>query len=422
MFRHVRKLRLTCAREADAAHGRVLLEDALRTASLGDETEFIVVRRLNLGHLSPRATATDWSRTLETTCQEILPTAVRYDRPGAARASAVSFPHRHEPWFAMAERTATGRPHAEWFWRPALPGWTPMLSAHDTLRLCFRTLASLGGLSPTLTAGLRLKRQGALPAMLRCLQTSDFHELRRELALLGSPASRKPGRPMTDAEAQFAAFWGVADLRTRWLAAVAATGRADGPAAPGRKAEPPAPLLHQVILRETGPASYPVSHDSREDAASGDTPRPSDRFSTRAGGLFFVLPLLLRAGFVDHLSVLSEMDRAVLPWQVLRSIVRLARIPENDPLAIALADTPPADGPLAGWLLALNRLSLKCCRLTLRELVTRPALVTLSPTHVDLFFYSSEANPRLRRAALDLDPGWVPWLSRVITYHFNRTD
>jgi hypothetical protein len=33
-------------------------------------------------------------------------------------------------------------------------------------------------------------------------------------------------------------------------------------------------------------------------------------------------------------------------------------------------------------------------------------------------FPADAADPRLRRLALDVDPGWVPWLGLAIRYHF----
>jgi hypothetical protein len=60
--------------------------------------------------------------------------------------------------------------------------------------------------------------------------------------------------------------------------------------------------------------------------------------------------------------------------------------------------------------------------LSLRDLVRRPALVSLTETHVDVFFRPGDADMRIRRAGLDVDPGWVPWLQRVIAFHYDRED
>lgn len=56
---------------------------------------------------------------------------------------------------------------------------------------------------------------------------------------------------------------------------------------------------------------------------------------------------------------------------------------------------------------------------TLRRLVFRPARVVLSPTHVDVFFRLEQADAAIRRWGLDINPGWVPWLARVISFHYS---
>src|SRR5687768_3593625 len=114
MHRRVRRLRLACTREDHARHGRILLEDALRTASLGDENRLIIVRRLHLGRMPLRASATHWSTRIEETLRDADVSPVRFSVPGAAEAGAVYFEHRAEPWLVLAERTASRQPLTEW--------------------------------------------------------------------------------------------------------------------------------------------------------------------------------------------------------------------------------------------------------------------------------------------------------------------
>jgi hypothetical protein len=48
----------------------------------------------------------------------------------------------------------------------------------------------------------------------------------------------------------------------------------------------------------------------------------------------------------------------------------------------------------------------------------RPARISLTPTHADVFFELSAASLAVRRAGLDLDPGWLPWFGRVVDFHY----
>jgi len=70
------------------------------------------------------------------------------------------------------------------------------------------------------------------------------------------------------------------------------------------------------------------------------------------------------------------------------------------------------------WLTASRRWLRRYAGIGLADLVRRPAHLALTPTHVDLHFDLAQADLRLRRAGLDLDPGWLPWLGRVVSFHY----
>ncbi len=446
MHRHVRRLRLTCERTEDARHGQVLLDDALRTADLGDETRLIVVRRCDLGRLSPGASALHWSRRVEEAFRSARPVAVRFDSAESAQANAVFFANVHEPWLTLAERVATGQRCHEWFWRAAVPQWSPGTPVGETLRRSFRALADQGGLILTLVLGLRLQTQGVLAALLRVLERSDLASLGSELGQGGDapreslaggtagllPADGARGGPV--AEADYARAWGPHDRRTRWLAALVVAGGT----APTSEAELGPTLaqavlpglVQQIVLQWTGQESVPPAPQTpvatRRRPATGAIERPplaappADRAPTAAGGLFFILPLLVRAGLPHFLQRQAVGLRAVLPWQILQCCLRHARTPARDPLWQALEGLPPPAHPVARWVLAAHRQARAVAGLSLRAIVTRPAVVTLSPTHIDVLFRPDEADVRIRGARLDFDPGWVPWLSRVVAFHFNH--
>lgn len=442
MHRCVRELRLTCRREDDAQHGRVLLDDALRTASLGDETRFIVVRRMNLGSMPLRASATHWSRRIEEVFRSTPPVAVRFDGAGAAEANAVFFENAHEPWLTLAERLAANEGCPEWFWRPAVPRWDPASPVDETLRQCFRQLAEQGGLALTLVLGLRLQAQAVLPVLLRALEPADLAPLRAELAsdsydqFEDRPPPRAESSPRNEAE--FAVRWGARDVRTHWLASlVLARSTASGATnalSPSLASTLVPEVLHHLVKEWTEPTtreSTPVAAPPIEPPGPNRIPEktegaaalslaPTDHTVTRAGGLFFAVPLLAHAGLARHLATLAEGPREVLPWQILRLALRHARVPANDPLHRALESVPPVVEPVGRWLLAAHREAVRLTGLTLRQLITRPALVSLSPTHIDVLFRPGDADIRIRSAGLDFDPGWVPWLGRVIAFHYSR--
>ena len=71
------------------------------------------------------------------------------------------------------------------------------------------------------------------------------------------------------------------------------------------------------------------------------------------------------------------------------------------------------------WDVALRRWVRRYARMGLAELVLRPGRLTTTPTHLDVRFELGAADLRVRRAGLDLDPGWLPWFGRVVTFHYD---
>jgi hypothetical protein len=73
---------------------------------------------------------------------------------------------------------------------------------------------------------------------------------------------------------------------------------------------------------------------------------------------------------------------------------------------------------LGSWLTRVRRAAHRQARAGLRALVARPGHVAFTRTHVDVVLPLRDLDLRVRRAGLDADPGWVPWLGRVVTFHY----
>ena len=70
------------------------------------------------------------------------------------------------------------------------------------------------------------------------------------------------------------------------------------------------------------------------------------------------------------------------------------------------------------WLTSCRHHLQRHPRIGLASLVLRSARLAITPTHVDVFFQLNAADMRIRRAGLDVDPGWVPWFRRVVAFHY----
>jgi hypothetical protein len=75
---------------------------------------------------------------------------------------------------------------------------------------------------------------------------------------------------------------------------------------------------------------------------------------------------------------------------------------------------------LDSWALAVPRW-LRCyAGIDTRFVVEREGYLQLSKTHLDVSFEMDRADIELRRAALDIDPGYLPWFGKTSRYHYVR--
>jgi hypothetical protein len=200
---------------------------------------------------------------------------------------------------------------------------------------------------------------------------------------------------------------------------------------------------------------------------------------TEAGGLFFVVAAMQRLGMAEVLRRYPELLEADLPGRVLLRVAERTRVPADDPvmrcleaprdagetgaryafqapelwsravarsgeghvrrdahrtveldasgrLLMSLAPAPAEDagGPadleriVDAWVTAVRRWCRRYARVGLWTLVRRPARMSFTRTHVDVMLALRGADVRVRAAGLDVDPGWVPWLGRVIGFQY----
>jgi hypothetical protein len=53
-----------------------------------------------------------------------------------------------------------------------------------------------------------------------------------------------------------------------------------------------------------------------------------------------------------------------------------------------------------------------------QSLLLISAQVVTSPSHLDIYFPLSSVRLDVRLTGLDVNPGWVPWLGRVVHFHY----
>lgn len=179
--------------------------------------------------------------------------------------------------------------------------------------------------------------------------------------------------------------------------------------------------------------------------------------ASACGGLLFLLPVLLRLGYPTWAQTLPPGSAVQLTRQMLSLVLQRLRAPPDDPAwllansmpnpdpgglniplpavwvdpllaaprgatannLITLAQAPQSAASLAHlWLTACRRWLRRQAGIGVASLVVRPAAVALTATHADVYFRLGAADMRVRRAGLDIDPGWLPWLGNVVSFHY----
>ncbi len=111
-------------------------------------------------------------------------------------------------------------------------------------------------------------------------------------------------------------------------------------------------------------------------------------------------------------------------WRLLAALAAALGLPADDGLALwlertsaALEEPPLVDDAARAFIAATAAL--------LGPALWDPALIAVAgtlvatPTHLDAHLPLAAVRVALRLAGLDVDPGWVPWLGRVVAIHYH---
>lgn len=150
-------------------------------------------------------------------------------------------------------------------------------------------------------------------------------------------------------------------------------------------------------------------------------------FHTDQGGLFYLCNLL------DHPHARNIMARhygsVAGGWVWLYRVGKLLDLDDSDPI-VAFVASQVGDGdtralwevdPLPQIEDLLRLASGLYGRLNVwnSTLLTLSAQVRHSPSHIDVYAGLNAIRLDIRLAGLDKNPGWLPWLGRVVTFHYD---
>lgn len=250
------------------------------------------------------------------------------------------------------------------------------------------------------------------------------------------PAAPSPTLPRTRGRAQsLATRDGLAhggDLsaspttRTTTAPSPAPQGRAGvgASAVPDTQQPPDTPSARPTSTRlpSHAPQTPSAQAPRAPDIATPHPVRTAPGALTRHAGLLFAVPALIRLGMDDWL--VRHPARHDLPPRLLLDLARRLRVPDDDPILDTF--TSPAESgesdalPLAAWRQLLRRHCRVRARIGLADLAARDGRVVATATHLDVFLDPRSVDLRIRRAGMDVDPGWVPWLGHVLRFHYRE--
>lgn len=167
-----------------------------------------------------------------------------------------------------------------------------------------------------------------------------------------------------------------------------------------------------------------------QEAVRSQVEQRANPVETDQGGLFFLINFLSRPEAQALIAANEGFARVPDGWHWLWDLGRRHGLRDCGPLAdflverlglgeaAELADLPGVPGAMD--LLDLGRRLYPADALWGPDLLLVQARIHYSPSHLELDFPISAVRLPVRLVGLDLDPGWVPWLGRVV--HFRYLD
>jgi hypothetical protein len=460
-----------------AAWTQSRVEEALRLAAPDDE-RLIVLRALDLGRLPVTAAGQAFTARTADRMAALAARAVHAATPGAADRPAVWFRSAAEARLLLLAELAAGRTPFAWFWNLAVPDWRGATlvtwlaqliveaeaSPERTVELAqaIVRLAAIGLLNSMvaalaqLPAPMSMHSPAALPpppaatvaaaapapAAARAEQLVHRHAAPERAVLHGALMRLPPDAPAARWLARMVLLAAGPELAAQ-PAALAATAEAllrlTGPPPPQRHGErapqvsgrpaperrepqspalgPPDPSPRIDAVRNNAPETAPQPTGQPDAAAA-----PAETFTSVAGIWLLVRPLH-RIGITEWLDRHPGWAADGFARALLRHIAERMRAPPDDAVFDMIRRHPadPADdwsAALAAWRIGLDRWLRRSVRRRLADIVRRGGWLTAQDAGLVVRFRVDAADIALRRRALDLDPGWVPWLGLSVRYRY----
>lgn len=462
--RVVGRLRLSTEDRAAATRAQALVEEALRLTMLPgeDQGRVYVFRRLVFPSLNLGADSRQWIGRCSAHLLAMTPHAVHAADSQSDAAGVVYFHTPQEPWRLSVARLLRDEPLREWFW-PRVIGAPAGASGDDWLEpIIDRWRVQAPDWSAVARELLAALNPAAAMALVSRLSPSAAE---RWLRGFGSSAASESDsielsirQYVHELLSYVRSRVATEDPRLQFLAVLAVLDAA--PAIPESTAVltlamrslrgslgPPVTIRDVRVRRRFTTPEGLAREQSRPTVsrnaptAVGRTARPGfDKTETLEvegrtewAGLYFLLHVLRRLGVAEAIEVQPALASASIVARTLLRAAAATGIGDEDPVLQPLFDDI-GDQPLieprfvttrerrrfnpALWERGIRCWCRRHARLSVAEILARPGAVTSTATSIDIAMPLSSVDVRIRLAGLDLDPGYVPWLGRVVHFHY----
>lgn len=455
--------------------------DELREAPdpIHDSEELICVRSLQLrGRLQAEDGSAQALVMFRAALQEALDAALH---GSSAERHVLRYPQRRAALADLLYRLAANDRERLWAWQQLrlLPAWAESSSIAELRESAVQSLVRETELIwPVLMRLLQAQPQnGAFALLLRAYTPAQWRQLLQacpqsraylqppaadaatpaplphsaELALLLPLLREQPQLIAQRREALLVLLAACAQpaaagdaARQHTLQAAAAQLRAMTPPVPATAARLSARRQLQAAAgtAEAGTAKPAPARAGTDDEASAprtppELPQAAESQSSAQAGLLFLLNLLPAAGLLDGASLRSGALSA--PQLLRRLALGPLQIDARDPAlrafcggwspASADEDAAPLSEAQQAELQSLQERLLLLLQKRLDWQAQEPPLlpwllhrragIVFEPGWIELHMAAREADVRIRRAALDLDPGYLPWLGCVMRFVYD---
>ncbi|MGC1758595.1 MAG: hypothetical protein WA742_04515 [Candidatus Cybelea sp.] len=477
--RHVRRIRLSLHHAAARARIEFALSETLRLMTLPGEDQGRVyyVRRVNVKDVAADGNRAIWLDKMQSAFSALADRAMHGNDRRAVASDVVFFHSHDEALELLLGRIVKREPFAEWFW-PLVSSCELDSSRGEQIAAIVERLRELPGSWARVAQVLfALHDDGGTIDVVAALPLANVARWLRELGAERADDTFAPNLTLPEnvecVVARAARRFGRDDPRAVWLASLAVLRIL--PPRPGVSVAAYArATLRRIEASQALTGAAEPSLGSRDTSAAivfdeatsideprgpidplAITPQPLDarafderkrydaRFDrlinslsylgarTDAAGLYFLLNPMARLG-VASAAADPRFAQARVAARVLMHLAAHAGVEPSDPILAWMNDEiEPSNEAFASlgleapyavraWALAVRRWCWRAGRLSVREIVNRNGRVVSSRTDVDVSFALDQADVRIRRLGLDIDPGWLPWFGCVVRFHYVR--